>query len=222
MLARVRSAAVLGLHAYGVDVEVDVGGGLPAFTIVGLPDAAVQEAKERVRAAIRNAGFELPARKITINLAPADVRKAGPAFDLPMAVGILAATDQLSGVSLDDTMLVGELSLDGGIRAVTGVLAIAMAARDRAIASLIVPARNASEAALVEDLAVHPADALAQVVAHLTGRTRIPAAQGPPPSPGLEPDGGEHDFSEVRGQWHARRAMEIAAAGGHNVLTLGA
>ncbi|HET6947554.1 MAG TPA: YifB family Mg chelatase-like AAA ATPase [bacterium] len=220
MLARVRSAAVLGLQAYGVDVEVDVGGGLPAFAIVGLPDAAVQEAKERVRSAIRNAGYEVPARKITINLAPADVRKAGPAFDLPMAVGILAATGQLTGARLDGAMLLGELSLDGSIRPVPGLLAIALAARALGISSLVVPERNAPEAALVEGIDVHPVDSLARVVAHLTGRALVPPFQGPPAS-GAEPDAGEHDFAEIRGQGHARRAMEIAAAGGHNVLLVG-
>ncbi|HEU5299894.1 MAG TPA: YifB family Mg chelatase-like AAA ATPase [bacterium] len=220
MLARVRSAAVLGLQAYAVDVEVDVGGGLPALTIVGLPDAAVQEAKERVRAAIRNAGFEVPARKITINLAPADVRKAGPAFDLPMAVGILAATGQLDGARLDSTMLLGELSLDGSIRPVTGLLAIALAAREQRLPSLIVPERNASEAALVEGIDIHPAPTLARVIAHLSGRAPIQPFQ-PPEASGPGPDACEHDFSEVRGQEHARRAMEIAAAGGHNVMLVG-
>lgn len=129
MLAKIRSAAVQGLEAYPIDVEVDVGGGLPAFAIVGLPDTAVQEAKERVRAAIRNSNYDVPSRKITVNLAPADVRKEGPAFDLPMAVGILAATEQIRAPHLDGTVLLGELSLDGGVRPVAGLLSIALAAR---------------------------------------------------------------------------------------------
>ena len=220
MLARVHSAAVLGLQAYGVDVEVDVGGGLPAFAIVGLPDAAVQESKERVRAAIRNAGYEVPPRKITINLAPADVRKEGPAFDLPMAVGILAATAQLNGGHLDGTLLLGELSLDGRIRPVPGLLAIALAARERGQPALIVPERNAAEAALVEGIDVYPASTLAQVIGHLEGSAPIAPLRRPPP-PAAEAPAGDVDFGEVRGQAHARRAMEIAAAGGHNVLLVG-
>jgi magnesium chelatase family protein len=219
MLARVRSAAVLGLRGYAVDVEVDVGAGLPAFTIVGLPDPAVQEAKERVRAAVRNAGFEVPARRITINLAPADVRKAGPAFDLPMAVAILAATGQIRPCDPDGAVLLGELSLDGTLRPVTGALAVAMAVRGRG-GAIIVPEGNAAEAALVEGLDVHPATSLAEVVAHLEGRARIAPFRGPAAA-SAEVETGEHDLAEVRGQDHARRALEIAAAGGHNILLVG-
>ncbi|HXF81600.1 MAG TPA: YifB family Mg chelatase-like AAA ATPase, partial [bacterium] len=219
MLARVRSAAVLGLQGHAVDVEVDVGAGLPAFTIVGLPDPAVQEAKERVRAAVRNAGFEVPARKITINLAPADVRKAGPAFDLPMAVAILAATGQIRPCDLDGAVLLGELSLDGTLRPVTGALAVAMAARGRG-GAVIVPEGNAAEAALVEGIDVYPAASLAQVVAHIEGRARLAPFRGRPAF-GTVPDASEHDLAEIRGQHHARRALEIAAAGGHNILLVG-
>jgi len=219
MLARVRSAAVLGLQAYGVDVEVDVASGLPGLAIVGLPDAAVQEARERVRAAIRNARYAVPPRKITINLAPADVRKAGPAFDLPMAVGILAATGQIRLPPSDGAVLVGELSLDGTLRPVTGVLAVAMAAR-RSGGAIIVPERNAAEAALVEGITVYAARSLGQVVDHLEGRAAIPPFHAPPAS-APAPEVGGHDLSEVRGQHHARRALEIAAAGGHNLLLVG-
>jgi len=219
MLAKVRSAAVLGLQAYPVDVEVDVGIGLPAFAIVGLPDAAVQEAKERVRAAIRNSNYEVPARKITINLAPADVRKAGPAFDLPMAVGILAATRQIRVPAPNGTMMVGELSLDGGLRPVAGLLSILLAARSRGTPAFIVPEPNAGEAALVEGLHIYPAATLTQVIAHLEGSSPIPPLRTAPRGAASPPD--DVDFNDVRGQDHAKRAMEIAAGGGHNVILVG-
>ncbi len=219
VLAKIRSAAVQGLEAYPIDVEVDVGGGLPAFAIVGLPDTAVQEAKERVRAAIRNSNYDVPSRKITVNLAPADVRKEGPAFDLPMAVGILAATEQIRTLHLDGTVLLGELSLDGGVRPVAGLLSIALAARGMGMRAMIVPRDNAAEAALVDGLDIFPVTSLGEVVRHLEGGACVPALRAVPE------DGGapefDVDFSEVRGQDHARRAIEIAAAGGHNVLMVG-
>jgi magnesium chelatase family protein len=220
VLARVRSAAVHGLQAYPVDVEVDVGRGLPAFTIVGLPDPAVQEAKERVRAAVRNAGYDIPPRRITVNLAPADVRKVGPAFDLPIAVGVLAATAQIRPHGLAETMLLGELSLGGLLRPVVGALPVALAARAAGIRALIVPEPNGPEGALVEGVAVHPAGSFEAVVRHLEGAALLPAA--PPPPLDMSSDRtGEVDFSDIRGQLSVRRALEVAAAGGHNVLLAG-
>ena len=155
MLAHVQSSAVLGIDAYQITVEVDVSNGIPMMSIVGLPDAAVNESRERVRAAIKNSGLLFPYdKRVTVNLAPADVRKAGPSFDLPIAVGLLVATGQLSGENLEGAILVGELSLDGGVRPVTGALPIAIGARERKITRLYVPAANAREAAIVSDIDV--------------------------------------------------------------------
>ena len=220
VLARIRSAAIHGIEAYPVDVEVDVGRGLPSFAIVGLPDPAVQEAKERVRAAIRNAGYDIPPRRITVNLAPADIRKAGPAFDLPMAIGVLTAAAQVRLRGLPETMLVGELSLDGTLRPITGTLPVALAARAAGMRALVVPDRNGPEASLVPGLAVHAARTLAEVLGHLDGTALLPVL---PPAPPAAAGEGEDDvdFNEVRGHAAARRALEIAAAGGHNVLLLG-
>ena len=160
MLARVQSAAVVGLDALPVDVEVDVSPGIPTFAVVGLPDTAVREARERVRAAIRNTGYEMPPRRITVNLAPADTRKAGPAFDLPIALGILVATRQVPEAGLDGCVVVGELSLDGAVRPVVGVLSIALSCRARRCRGLVIGAANADEASIVEDLPVFPVDTL--------------------------------------------------------------
>jgi len=222
MLARVQSSAVLGIDAYQVFVEVDVSNGLPSMSIVGLPDAAVNESKERVRAAIKNSGFLMPYdKRVTINLAPADVRKAGPSFDLPIAVGLLAATGQIPADQIEGALLVGELSLDGSVRAVTGVLPIAIAARERGPRRLYVPSANAREAAIVTDIDVFAVATLAEVARALAmPETLVPLPADPTL---LQPDtpAFSFDFCDVKGHAHVKRALEVAAAGGHNLILLG-
>ncbi len=214
-LALVHGRARAGIRAPEVKVEVHLAGGLPSMSIVGLPEAAVREAKDRVRAAIQCAQFEFPARRITVNLAPADLPKGGGRFDLPIALGILAASGQIPGDALRDWEFVGELGLTGELRAVDGALpaALAVAGSGRA---LLVPAANGTEAALASGVAVHTARTLLEVCAMLAGRTTLPQADPPAPRPTPVPD-----LRDVRGQVQARRALEIAAAGGHHLLLVG-
>ena len=216
MLARIHSAATFGLAARVLDVEVDASFGLPRFTIVGLPDASVREARERVRSALKNGGFPMPEGAVTVNLAPADFRKCGAALDLPVAIGLL----RLCGIRGSDEaprVFVGELGLGGEVRPVRGALCLALAARDAGFAEIVLPEPNAAEAAAVAGIHAIPVSHLSAAVAHVLGRFPIPparAAEGrvPPPAP---------DLSEVRGQAIARRAAEIAAAGGHHLLLSG-
>jgi len=219
MLARVVSCALAGLEGTLVQVEVDVHQGMPHTTIVGLPDAAVREAKDRLYAALRNAGFTYPLARITINLAPADVRKAGPKYDLPIALGILGASGQLAA-PLEDAMVIGEIALDGALRHTGGILPVAVAARARGLRRLMVPEANGPEAALVDGLEILAAPDLASLVDHLCGSTVLPPARALRARE--EPrDAYAIDMAQVRGQEHARRALEIAAAGGHNLLMTG-
>ncbi|MEM9605337.1 MAG: YifB family Mg chelatase-like AAA ATPase [Pseudomonadota bacterium] len=214
-LARVHARALVGVEARPVSVEVDIAGGLPAFTLVGLPETVVRESRDRVRAALLNAGFDFPQRRITVSLAPADLPKEGGRFDLPIALGLLAASGQLPPDALEHREFAGELSLGGGLRAVPGAVPVALAA-ERVGRTLVLPRGSSHEAALVPQADVRVADALIDVVSWLRGVGELDAA-----------DVGERvpprcaDLSDVRGQHHARRAMEIAAAGGHNVVLVG-
>ena len=221
MFARVRSAALMGVDAYIVEVETDLEFRLPSFVMVGLAEGAVKESRERVTSAIKNTGYAFPQKRVTINLAPADIRKEGSAFDLPMAAGILAADGVIPQTALDRFVLVGELSLDGGLRHVRGVLPIALAVRAAGYEGIIVPDLDADEAALVEHIAVYPAFGLGEVVDFLIGRIALPRRVHTDLSALMSERVSDVDFSDVKGQAHVKRALEVAAAGSHNILMIG-
>ncbi|SDX97331.1 magnesium chelatase domain-containing protein [Thermoactinomyces sp. DSM 45892] len=219
MYAKIYSASVLGIHGFIVEVEIDISNGLPAFDIVGLPDSAVRESRERVRAAVKNSGVNFPLQRITTNLAPADIKKEGASFDLAIAMGILLASDQMVGISVDKTIFLGELSLDGCLRPLHGILPMVMCAQEQGFTKVLVPAANYSEACLVDGIEIIPLQTLQESVGYLKGEWHpdfVETATTIEQTKWTQPD-----LKDVQGQQHVKRAMEVAAGGGHNLILIG-
>ncbi|WP_337957166.1 YifB family Mg chelatase-like AAA ATPase [Tepidanaerobacter acetatoxydans] len=224
MLAQVKSCSIYGLESFLVDVEVDISSGLPAFDIVGLPDIAVRESRERVRAAIKNQEFNFPIKRITLNLAPADIRKEGPHFDLPIALGVLAATEQMPSDTLNEYAVIGELSLDGRIRPVNGVLPMVIAVKENGLKGIIVPWENMEEAAVIDDVEAIGVNSLKDAVAYFKGEYKANKVVDKDFARRKMQDNDtvfDGDFSEVKGQENLKRCLEIAAAGHHNMIMIG-
>jgi len=220
MMVKVYSCGISGLDAYPVTIEVDVSRGLPSTTIVGLPDNAVRESKERVRSAIKNSGYKFPIQRTTINLSPADIKKEGASFDLGLAIGILAATGQISATTLKNHIFLGELSLDGTVQSITGSLSAALSLSNGTIKKLLVPASNADEAAIVDHIAVYPVKSLNDAIYFLSCPDDKPPVRVHLTDLFHRANQYSIDFADVKGQSHVKRGLEIAAAGGHNCLML--
>ncbi len=221
MLAKIYSSIVLGVEGLPIEVEVDISAGLPVFSTVGLPDGAVRESKDRVKAAIKNSGYDFPNKRITVNLAPADLKKVGACYDLPIAIGILAASETINKRLYIDYCVVGELSLDGAVRPAKGILAMTLAAREKGLKGILIPRKNMAEAAVVEGIEVLPVEYLYEAVEFFCGERLLESATVNPESVFSRNQVYDVDFQDVKGQEHVKRALEIAAAGGHNIMMKG-